>query len=403
MIKKLQDLKHERILHSKDDNGREIKIFKIENAMCVSNELFYPNILFKSIDDIIDPIEERIMSLESNIMSKKITIDKVCKKIETKNFFYFIYNTDNYYHFIYDTLPYLISYFSLKKYIPDIKILMSYPNKKKQEFYKFVDEFLEILKITKDDIILIDKDTIYENIYISSSYTHGIDSNLPPRYEIKKLFSEIVENVRKNNFDKSFPKKIYISRRSWLHNDYTNIGTNYTNRRMLINEDDLVDFLVENGYEEVFTEKLSTVDKILMFFEATHVVGAIGGGLVNVVFSKAKTKLLAIISPEFLNVNYRFKYCLEFVDVNYFNGTEHFEKEYWKKYMRVRCGQIIGEIKEVKKEHLVISYLNENVAGWNSEVDYEEIEVHKDECYKLDNGLNSSFVIDMLKIKNEEL
>jgi len=48
------------------------------------------------------------------------------------NYFYFIYNTDNYFHFLYDSLPYLISYFELKKNIPDLKLLMQYPNPPKK-------------------------------------------------------------------------------------------------------------------------------------------------------------------------------------------------------------------------------------------------------------------------------
>ena len=37
------------------------------------------------------------------------------KKIINENVFFFIYNFDNYYHFLYDTLPYLYTYFELKK------------------------------------------------------------------------------------------------------------------------------------------------------------------------------------------------------------------------------------------------------------------------------------------------
>ena len=43
------------------------------------------------------------------------------------------------------------------------------------------------------------------------------------------------------------------------------IGTNYTQRRKLVNEDDLVDKLIKEDYVEVFTERLSTIEKIAYF------------------------------------------------------------------------------------------------------------------------------------------
>ena len=69
--------------------------------------------------------------------------------------------------------------------------------------------------------------------------------------------------------------------------------------------------LIKEGYEEVFTEKLSMIEKILYFSNCTHVKGAIGGGISNVLFSPETTKLKAIISPTFLDVNKRFKFCLD--------------------------------------------------------------------------------------------
>ena len=44
----------------------------------------------------------------------------------------------------------------------------------------------------------------------------------------------------KNNISRqltNYPKRIYISR-TWVNNDIINIGTNYTTRQKIINEDD---------------------------------------------------------------------------------------------------------------------------------------------------------------------
>jgi capsular polysaccharide biosynthesis protein len=274
---------------------------------------------------------------------------------------------------------------------------MQYPNEQKKEMYPFVLEFLEILNITHSDVVLIDEYTEYKDIYISTSYTHDIDSNLPPRSEIYDFYQDLVKVVNEK-YDKTklyMPKKIYVSRRTWLHNDFSNIGTNYTTRRRLVNEDELVEKLKNEGYEEIFTEKLNTIDKILYFSNATHVIGAIGGGISNVLFSPKITKLETIVSPTFLDVNKRFKYSLDCVDVYYNFNTEHIEQTEFKTYMRVKTkeGNIVGEIEKIYDNKLLVSYTDGSNTGWNAQNAYNQIELNMKDVEKLDNGLNSPWVI----------
>ena len=214
MIVSIFNTKPYKELFPPDENGREINIYKLEN-ISTSTNTFYPNCLFHNRVNIFNPSSEMVMSL--NIETKT---EDVCNKLtEMKYFisipmFYFVYNTDNYYHFVYDTLPYLISYLELRKKFPKMRLLMNYPNSYKKEFYKFVIEFLELLDINEENIEIVNENTVYKNIYISSSYTHGINSNLPPRQEIYGFFKKIVEIAKeKSNIDiSSLPKKIYVSR-----------------------------------------------------------------------------------------------------------------------------------------------------------------------------------------------
>ena len=41
------------------------------------------------------------------------------------------------------------------------------------------------------------ENTLYKDLYISTSYTHDFDSNLPPRKEIFDFFYNMVEIVKK--------------------------------------------------------------------------------------------------------------------------------------------------------------------------------------------------------------
>jgi capsular polysaccharide biosynthesis protein len=386
-------------LFQKDKNNREINIYHFQNTSITGNNLYYPNCLLHSNNILYLPLLEKTMSLKQGTIYEKNNMIYEYKNVTKKktisgNFFFFIYNTDNYFHFLYDSLPYLISYFELKKNISDLKLLMQYPNPQKNNHYPFVVEMLELLGITDTNIEMIDSNCKYENVFVSTSYTHDFDSNLPPKEEIYNFYQKIATNVL-NVYKKPTPKKIYISRRTHLHNDFSNIGTNYTQRRKLVNEDELVDYLIKEDYAEVFTERLSTIEKIAYFANATHVVGCIGGGIANVLFSKPTTYLRAIISPTFLDVNTRFQYSLNCVDVYYDKNTSHIENTEFKKYMRVKTidNKFIGEIIEVKEESVVIQYTDGSNTGWNSANTFLTKEIKINEVEKLDNGLNSSFKI----------
>lgn len=388
-------------LYSADANNRKINVYKFENCSVTGHNIYYPNVLVKTQDDLILPLLERTMSLKSGTIYEKNNMKYECPTQSNESIFYknpvffFIYNTDNYFHFLYDSLPYLISYLNLKKDIPDLKLLMQYPNEQMTNFYRFVTEFLEILNIAKEDVVIIATNVIYKEIYVSTSYTHDIDSNLPPRSEIYKFYQDMANTVKQTHSQMTTPPKIYISRRTWLHNDFSNIGTNYTTRRRLVNEDELVEKLVNNGYVEVFTENLTTVEKIIYFANATHVVGAIGGGISNVLFSPKNTRLEALVSPTFLDVNMRFKYSLECVNVNYNMNSEHVETTEFKTYMRVKTkdGKIIGEIEKIYDDKLLVSYTDGSNVGWNAQNKYKQIEFQMEDVEKIDNGLNSPWKI----------
>ena len=385
----------------KSDKFNEINIHVLNDVVFTGSSLYYPNlVLYSNLDNTFyQPLEESTMSLRNVDITHKIN-HKVENTSKTYNdpVFYFIYNTDNYYHFIYDTLPYLISYKKLKSVTKNLKLLMYYSHGDK--FYKFVTEFLEILKIDESDVVILNKDTMYSYVYISSTYTYGSDPKQQPRTEIYDLYKEIVENVKELNIKKQFPKKFYISRRSWIHNDFSNIGTNYTTRRKCENENELVDLLKSQGYEEIFTEKLSTVDKILLFNNAESIVSAIGGGIVNVLFSKPLCKLITLVSPTFLDVNYRFTYSLNKVNTYYFWDTKHTESSEFKQFMRVQSENVVGEIEEVLNDEILVKYSDEKITGWNASMTYKTMLLKKEKCKKLDNGLNCSWSLNLETLKN---
>jgi hypothetical protein len=389
-------------IFSTDKNGREVNLYKLIDVQFTGDDLFYPNILAYSNYDnsLYKVIREKIMSLEKvNLLSNNIEIQNT-ESTYNEPVFFFIYNFDNYYHFIYDTLPYLISFNYIKKEIPNIKLLINYPTNQNLKLYQFVNEFLELCGITADDLIYVSNEIKYKNVYISSSYTHDLDSNLPPRLEIYDFYKEITYKCI-DKFNNKTPKKIYISRRTYLHNNFDNIGTNYTTRRTLINETELVNFLQLKGYVEVFTENLSTIDKLNLFYNAESIIGSIGGGLCNVLFSKPNTELLCIVSPTFLDVNNRFLYSLNQVKLRLFDDSFHSESSDFKKYMRVQSIStgIVGEISDIIDDNIEVKFSKNAVSGWNDQNIYDKITLKPSDCIKLDGGLNSNWCIDLESFK----
>jgi capsular polysaccharide biosynthesis protein len=395
------------IIKDKDDTERDIGYSCIENCVIIGRNSFYPNVLIYDNNNLYSPYDEKVMSLnkdsfyDNNIYeleNKNIKEDKY-KERKDEDVFFLIYNFDNYYHYLYDTLSYLYAYLELKKEKPELKLLINYPNKYKKEFYKFNEEILEKFVDRKDWLIHDDK-YIYKRIFISSSLTHGGYSNNPPRKEIYELYNSLKNKLIMN---KEMPKLVYISRRTWINNDKSNIGTDYTTRRKMMNEDLLVEELTKLGFTEIFAENLTTDDKINLFSKAEIVIGSIGGGMANLLFSDKLVKSIVLVTPYFLDINYRFKYSMEGSDIQYFNDVETYKEgnniplycrakiikedsEYYNK---------IGEINGFSNGKYSLNISQNDVAGFNNSITYNNENFYEKELYLLDKGLNSPYITNI--------
>jgi hypothetical protein len=188
------------------------------------------------------------------------------------------------------------------------------------------------------------------------------------------------------------PLKFYVSRRSWIHGDTTNIGTNYTTRRKMMVEDALVEELKKKGYEEVFCELLTMTEKIQYFGNATHIVGAIGGGMCNIVFSNPHCQVYCIHSPEFDTINRRFLFTMEHTQLHSFRDTYTSSNL----YRRVKLPEGFGEVVD-QKENILYVALNKNSVTFQQEDTYPIVTLHEKDAQYLDKGLNSPWYFDVMK------
>jgi capsular polysaccharide biosynthesis protein len=407
----IEQLSKQKIIREYEKHPRKNNVYIINNCIITGRSSYYPNCLLYSNNKLITPYDEKVMSLNKesfydnnyeNLKNSEIKKNKNKNKIKTAVYF-FIYNFDNYYHFIYDTLPYLINFHKLKKELQHLKLLVNYP-KKDNKFYKFNTDLFELLKL---EIIIHNDDNEYETLYIANSLTHGGKSNEKPNDCVYDFFNILKQNCGLGMVQ--LKKKIYISRRTWMKSTNDNIGTNYTLRRKILNEDLIVEILKDNGFDEIFAEDFALDDKIKLFKNASYIIGAVGGGMCNLLFSSKEAKTLCIVSPDFLNVNARFKYSMENTNITYFYDCYHNEYPKIPLYTRViindnisKYYNKIGEITKYneKSEKYEINVSNNDIVGFNSEVKYDVENIEYDKLKLLDNGLNSPFYIDEIKFRN---
>lgn len=347
-----------------------------------------------------NPYDEQIMSMPT-IGTESITnsTDKDKEFIYRPGlYFFFIFNLTNYFHCLYDTLPYLVHYKELLKTHSDCKLLLP----KEHRWMQFQTEMFALLGV--HNFTFAENNDIYETLYVPSSFTHGKTndgqwlSNQPPSKEAWSIWQSMSRPISIDT-----PKKVYISRRSWIHNDLSNIGTNYTTRRKCINEDEVVELVQHYGYQEVFCENLCMSEKIAMFQQATHVLGFIGGGMANCLFSGSTTKVGCIETPEFLTINQRFQHTMNHTDVSYLPATSlaPFEGPY-PLYVRVKVvdpaspyyGKI-GEIETYNDGLYNVKMSNNDVAGFSHTATFPLKLFRSIQLMALDNGLNSPFQCDL--------
>ena len=299
-------------------NERDIKVGYFNDCIIEGISEHYPQPLIRSDNELLLPTIERFMSLGRGTIYEE-TMDWDCNNTNVENveetpLFYFVYNCANYFHWIYDTIPYLYSYFELKKEINNLKLLVSTPENN-DDLYPFVYETLSLLGITKDDLVFLNKNTKYKKLIIGSSLTHNRMSLEPPHSAIISILGSMKGSVHNE-------ERIYISRRTWTIEKTENIGTDYTQKRMCVNEDEVVELFKQYGFKEIFCENLSMKDKIGMFRGAKYVAGTSGGGMSNVIFCMPETNVISINSPDFFVINKRLEYALNHTNLHMFDDTK---------------------------------------------------------------------------------
>ena len=142
-------------------------------------------------------------------------------------------------------------------------------------------------------------------------------------------------------------------------------------------------------------------DKLALFQQATHIVGIIGGGMANLLFSSNKCIVGCILTPEFLTINERFRFSMDHTDITYLEIATH--APYggpFSLYTRVRTHDgRIGEIDSFDGTKYGVKMSKNNVAGFAAGVVFPIEHFLPTELTALDKGLNSPFECDIKKLE----
>ena len=192
----------------------------------------------------------------------------------------------NYWHWMFDSLPKIGI---LEKKIDIKNYLILAPSLKK----KFQIETLLALGFKYEQLINGEK---FKHISAKNilATDHPIDLNNNPSISILNMPNWII-NWHRNKFLNKVKKlnfacdKIYIDKQ----NNFKN------NNRIILNNDELKEFLAKEGFKIIDLNKHSFIEQISLFNRAKIIISIHGAGLTNVIFSKPKTKIIEICSESF--------------------------------------------------------------------------------------------------------
>lgn len=192
----------------------------------------------------------------------------------------------NYFHFVAEVLPKLLSY---EKLGVDISIPLLVSSDLDDRLYELIDMFKHpqrsVLRLERNVPYLIGK-----LFYISDlSLVRDIYDRKPATsdtYLPQDLLNSIAKqglNKRVVTLDNRRPRKLFITRQG--------------KRRKIVNEQEIVDALIRQGFEVVDLSSLSVQSQIELFSSAEIIIGGTGAGFTNLLWCRPGTKAV-ILYPD---------------------------------------------------------------------------------------------------------
>jgi capsular polysaccharide biosynthesis protein len=165
------------------------------------------------------------------------------------------------------------------------------------------DSLKTIFPNLKFEFLSIDKPTLFSKAYITNLI-------LNPQYSpfaIQKIRSKVLFGSDYDYCDESF-NKIYVSRKNAVY-------------RRILNEDELIEFLANEGYVVIYPEKMSFLEQAKVFFSAKNIISAYEVWLANLIFISPKCTIVEIQNSCFTKVFWSLASMLDCSHYKIWNGT----------------------------------------------------------------------------------
>ncbi len=260
-------------------DGYDINLYELDNAYIsnclncafvqkISNDELYT---FKESAGVIARLDEPCMNYAPPFDLKNITPieeDEVCLLCYLLG--------ENYWHYIFDIIPRLM-----------IMIKRGYKGKFLVNNTWCARQFMELLKIPTDRLIINQYGLVIKakKVYLYSEM-YGIELSGSLLSDTRNyLISEVEKNYGKLE-DKTFPKRIYVSRVA---------------RRKIINEAEIIELLEDKGFKVVIPEKNSVYEQMKYFYNAEIIVTPHGANCANLLFAQEGVSMVECFGHMWIN------------------------------------------------------------------------------------------------------
>lgn len=297
-----------------DETFPAVRVFEIPNASCnsKSNIIYFDN--YAIHHELYNPKSDTT-SEELHGINKVSLIDN---SLSYKKSLFYESELDvgavftdacshNYAHWISEVLP-RITLFCGDKRFESIPIIVD------SDLHENMIHSLQIVVGSEREIYFVDKNitlNIKKLFYVDTmgyvpfgrrhvpSFVHSDGFFQPQALDVVR---QLHNNIGDVDINPQFPKKIYLRRDG--------------KSRSLINSSDIEKLLVSNGYVPIDTSNMSYMDQVILFRNATHVVGPTGAALANCVFCKPGTHVLVMMGKHSDMIYGYWRYMLSPLGIN---------------------------------------------------------------------------------------
>lgn len=205
--------------------------------------------------------------------NQKINLDTINKISETV--IYGGLTIGHFGHFITDTLNRL--WYPIKHREQKYKIVFIYYQHRDYNLGKFQNEFIKLLGIDTERIVIIDEPTYFEKVVVPKQSVYW-DSSYNKEL-LSLIYDTLVSNVTPNKYE-----KIYISKAK------VNESDSFT-----VNEAYFESFFASKGYEIIYPEQLSVYEQISYMLGAKEIACTSGTLCHQVMFANQNIKLICLM------------------------------------------------------------------------------------------------------------